>query len=46
MKIKVINLDKTFQIYSLSGKLKFDYELIKRLDNSNLNWEYITEKLK
>lgn len=28
-------------IYSLSSKLKFDYELLKRLDNTDLNWEYI-----
>ncbi len=41
MKIKVINTDGTVQIFSLSSKLKFDYELLKRLDDSDLNWEYI-----
>lgn len=45
MKIKVINHDGTLQIYSLSSKLKFDYELIKRLDESDLRWEYVNEKL-
>ena len=29
MKIKVINTDLSFQIYSLSSQLKFDYELLK-----------------
>ena len=41
MKIKVYNTDGTFNVYSLSSKLKFDYELFRRLDSTDLNWEYI-----
>jgi len=44
MKIKVINTDGKFTMYTLSSKLKFDYELLKRLDDADLNWEYIHER--
>lgn len=41
MKLKVIQEDGTFAIYSLSIRLLFNLELFKRLDEAELRWEYI-----
>ena len=41
MRLKVIQEDGSFAIYSLSGKLKFNLVLFKRLDESELRWEYV-----
>ena len=41
MKIRVILDNGKFQYYTLSSRIKLNFELFKRLEIANYNWEFV-----